>query len=370
MDDNSQSVDSESAVKGGEDDTRCSRKRALSSSDTTATPFRDVSQLYVHPSTLACAQSSGCLVCAYKIACFDVALDKEFTKVWPNQRPETCPRLKQQQQQQQQQRQPEAHRDKEQNHCLDMSRIVDWSCLQPNSRVLTVGDGDFSYSVALARHLGPRGARGLAATSYESRSTLERVYRKESINEYWDTLKAAGAHVYFDVDATCLPPKLQDTLWDLVVWNFPCTAVSSGQDGQNDAMEENKELVRRFCRRVEAHEIHLTHKTKPPYDQWGLVELVTSVQSQHQQHGAWKYMGRIVLDRALWCPYVPRKALDQRSFPCHDACTYVFQRGTANTWLDKALIPVTVERLQKLRDHWLKREKSNKKAKQKKNHRR
>ena len=35
-------------------------------------------------------------------------------------------------------------------------------------------------------------------------------------------------------------------------------------------------------------------------------------------------MGRLVLDRCLLPPYVPRKALDRKSFPVHDACTYVF----------------------------------------------
>lgn len=37
-----------------------------------------------------------------------------------------------------------------------------------------------------------------------------------------------------------------------------------------------------------------------------------------------KYGGRIVLDRSLFPPYSPRKALDKKSFPIHDACTYVF----------------------------------------------
>ena len=37
-----------------------------------------------------------------------------------------------------------------------------------------------------------------------------------------------------------------------------------------------------------------------------------------------KYWGRVVWDRALFSPYVPRKALHAKSFPCHDACTYIF----------------------------------------------
>lgn len=37
-----------------------------------------------------------------------------------------------------------------------------------------------------------------------------------------------------------------------------------------------------------------------------------------------KYLGRVVLDRYLLPPYTPRKALCRKSFPMHDACTYVF----------------------------------------------
>jgi hypothetical protein len=32
----------------------------------------------------------------------------------------------------------------------------------------------------------------------------------------------------------------------------------------------------------------------------------------------------LVFDKCNLHPYVPRKALDKKSFPCHDACVYVF----------------------------------------------
>merc|ERR1712176_441559 len=34
--------------------------------------------------------------------------------------------------------------------------------------------------------------------------------------------------------------------------------------------------------------------------------------------------GRVVFDKCLLPPYTPRKALDKKSFPCHDACLYLF----------------------------------------------
>ena len=37
-----------------------------------------------------------------------------------------------------------------------------------------------------------------------------------------------------------------------------------------------------------------------------------------------EYKGRMVFDKCVFCPYTPRKALDRKSFPCHDACVYIF----------------------------------------------
>lgn len=361
---------------------RSSRKRPLSESSsaeptkedsvTTTTdtfPRRNISQLYVHPLTLSCAET-GCLPCSYKICCFDVALDKEFTALWPNQRPETCPRL----------RTPPLSSSSLLVDSSSSASIV-WPCWSSGTRFLTVGDGDFSFSTALARQLkklnsnnqkkGLQAAQ-LTATSYESKETLEKVYRPQHLQLHWKELQQAGAQIHFQVDATALPDHLQDIVWDVVIWNFPCTAVDAGQDGQNEAMEQNKALVRQFCTRIQAHEIHITHKTKPPYDQWGLVDVVTkSTTAADKQHddggvvagGAWTYVGRIVLDRALWQPYVPRKALDQKSFSCHDACTYIFRRPSVavvakpstSSWLDQSLIAVTTHRLQQIRGYWLSR---------------
>ena len=71
-------------------------------------------------------------------------------------------------------------------------------------------------------------------------------------------------------------------------------------------------------------EIHITHKTKPPYNQW-------NIQSLHKDNGIddgnknqIEFKGRIVFDKTCFMPYTPRKALDKKSFTCHDACVYVF----------------------------------------------
>jgi 25S rRNA (uracil2634-N3)-methyltransferase len=196
-------------------------------------------------------------------------------------------------------------------------------------RVLTCGDGDFTFSLALARMLlgneGTSAASKLTATSYETSETLEKVYPNfvDTLTE----LKQLGCLLQFGFDATRLKESLGitngDVKFDRIVWNFPCLAVAKGQDGQNGEMDENKALVSKFIvpardLLTDGGEIHICHKTKPPFNQWRLEEVVTGTCDDVH------FQGKVVFDRATTPPYTPRKALDRKSFPCHDACTFIF----------------------------------------------
>ena len=297
------------------------KKRTLDDSTTAAKsdfPRRDIDRLYCDKATSACAVNKMCTPCAYKIGNFDIAFDKEFTSKAPNQRPEGCPRI------------------------LEPPEVLPVGTMGycPGMNVLLCGDGDFSFSLAIARLLSSTNANlaessqsNLVATSYESNETLAEVYPNfvETLQELTDR----GAQVHYNVDATQLMEALQvnlrDVKFDRIVWNFPCTAVARGQDGQNEAMEENKDLVRRFVGSArhylaEGGEIHICHKTKPPFNQWKLEDVVTMACDDP----GYNYLGRVVLDRAILPPYVPRKALDKKSFPCHDACIYIFALGASS----------------------------------------
>lgn len=272
-------------------------------------PIREIDQLYASHATVHCALHRLCVPCAYKVCCFDVARDSEFSV--PNQRPENCPRL---------QVKPES----------SSKEILGYS---NKMSVLTVGDGDFSFSLAVAHLLSSSNKKGkanrLVVTSYEKEETLRRVYPE--FDKTLSELKSLGAIVCFEVDATRLKETLPPSAlggFHRIIWNFPCTAIDKGQDGQNDAMEDNKELVRNFVSNsreflYKGGEIHMCHKTKPPFNQWKLQELVIAACRDGKGPQA-RYEGRIVLDRALLPPYAPRKALNRKSFPCHDACHYIF----------------------------------------------
>mmetsp|Transcript_22782 Transcript_22782/g.56286 ORF Transcript_22782/g.56286 Transcript_22782/m.56286 type:complete len:261 (+) Transcript_22782:401-1183(+) len=211
--------------------------------------------------------------------------------------------------------------------------------------VLTIGDGDFSYSLGLARILKPQQSKStVIATSYESRETLQETYPR--FEDYSTELANLGAELYFNVDATRLAktlPMLRDSpcRFDRICWNFPCTAIANGQDGQNDAMEKNKDLVRQFVKDAkellsECGEIHICHKSKPPYNQWGL----ESVALEWLPSNSIIFAGKVILDRFLFPPYRPLKALDRKSFPCHDACFYIFRSAKRS---DAEAFPPTID---------------------------
>jgi len=306
-------------------------------------PVRDCHKLFAVTTTLDCAWTSGCVPCAYKIATFDVALDFSFCKRIPNQRPELCPRCC---------RPSTAATITTNNYTAGADVTARTGAgvpprttapppvsipglYRPTMRVLTVGDGDFSFSLALARF-----GCHVTATSYETKETVVRVYESIGVEATLSELeKGAGCSIAFSVDATNLRETLpvldgdDQQQFDRIVWNFPCSAVTKGQDGQNQEMEHNKELVRRFVDNASnflssnGHgQIHINHKTKPPFNQWKLEEVAMSAAPNNV-----RYLGRVVLDRCLFPPYVPRKALDRKSFPCHDACTYIFDVVQDNT---------------------------------------
>ena len=124
-------------------------------------PVRNSTDLFAVAETVRCAQQHGCIPCAYKIATFDVALDNEICQKIPNQRPELCPRS-----------QLKTLASKKSDGELPLG-------YKHGMSILTVGDGDFSFSVALARF-----GCTVVATSYESEETVRAVYQSVGVSEH------------------------------------------------------------------------------------------------------------------------------------------------------------------------------------------
>lgn len=107
-----------------------------------------------------------------------------------------------------------------------------------NERVLLVGEGDFSFAVALARCITATGARVLA-TSLESEDVIAQSWRGADNVAALATTPGAGAR--HGVDATALTNYFEPGSFDRVVFNFPHIAGKA-------RMDQNRALLGAFLR--------------------------------------------------------------------------------------------------------------------------
>lgn len=94
-----------------------------------------------------------------------------------------------------------------------------------SDKILLIGEGNFSFSVALLQHPPPPLERltpaNITATTYD---TEDECYIKYSeAQQHVRVLRENGAHVLFGVDATKLEKTsvLKGRKFDRIVWNFP-----------------------------------------------------------------------------------------------------------------------------------------------------
>ncbi|CAM0951892.1 unnamed protein product [Alopecurus aequalis] len=138
--------------------------------------------------------------------------------------------------------------------------------------ILLVGEGDFSFSLALATGFGSGG--NLVATSLDSYDTLKKRYKQAESN--LAQLKKMGAVILHGVDAKTmrLHTDLRMRRFDRVVFNFP-HAGFSGKEDDRRVIWAHQELMTAFFRSASLllrpyGEVHVSHKTKYPYNMWDL----------------------------------------------------------------------------------------------------
>jgi hypothetical protein len=315
--------------------------------------------LYVHHATLHCASKTLCIPCLYKLS-----PTGQFGKIKcaPNQRPEACPRSFGPT------GSPGTGAAYQGLYHLDMQQSV-----------LTVGDGDLSFSLSIARGVaaacalsGPSSSKKhatgvagsvfqLTATTHESLQSLLATYTDAADNIA--ALIALGVTVLHDIDATHLAASsLAKHRFDVIVWNFPCvgippvmrpakvatgsdtsaitgdrdesvTVLETGKDGQVEELEQNVQLLKKFFENAPLHltqtgksgEVHVTHKTIEPFNWWNIPAINANSTS------GLVVTGSVVFDRCLYPGYINRKVLHRKSFPSHDAHTYIFKLPNAST---------------------------------------
>jgi 25S rRNA (uracil2634-N3)-methyltransferase len=152
-------------------------------------------------------------------------------------------------------------------------------------RILVVGDGDLSWSRAVAEL---RGGAGLAATVYDARADVERKYGEVGISNI-DALGRAGAAVLFGVDATAVGECEQLSEWRgacaFVVFNFPHAAAGIKDEAENARL--HRTLIRDTLRAAApmldplspsgAGEVHITLRRGRPYAGWAVHALADGI---------------------------------------------------------------------------------------------
>lgn len=149
------------------------------------------------------------------------------------------------------------------------------------ARVLVLGDGDFSWSRALA---GIRGGEGIVATVFDSEEDACRKYG-ELFKTNAQQLALAGATVLCSIDATSVDSCERLTEWresfDNVVFNFPHAAAGLKDEAENTRL--HRALIRSTLRAstamLSSHgvagpgQVHVTLRRGRPYCEWAVPSL-------------------------------------------------------------------------------------------------
>lgn len=192
---------------------------------------------FVHSSTRLCATKFFCIPCHYKA--FPSGTFKQLL-LPPNQRPEQCRR----------------------------SKTFQYGGLyRPHHRLLTLGDGDFSFSLSIAKKV--KFTSGcLVATSHESAQQLLTTYNSVGIKDILKELKERSITTLHGIDATNIAAtgSIEKDYYDAIIWNFPCVRAENGADGQQSEIDVNRQLLHDFFSNVHLHlkpltgQLHITHK--------------------------------------------------------------------------------------------------------------
>eukprot|EP00249_Psilotum_nudum_P028934 c38962_g1_i1 orf=434-1408(-) len=148
-----------------------------------------------------------------------------------------------------------------------------------SQQILLVGEGDFSFSNALANAFGS--ASNLVATSLDSYDETTKKFT--SVHVTLGNLLKLGAVVLHGIDATTMATHrlLGQLSFDRIVFNFPHSGVSGNesfspkQEQQKHVIREHKELVLLFfqnaAKLLRANgEVHVSHMVNHPYCEWKL----------------------------------------------------------------------------------------------------
>ncbi|XP_054797490.1 heavy metal-associated isoprenylated plant protein 41-like [Prosopis cineraria] len=156
-------------------------------------------------------------------------------------------------------------------HAIARAQMVGWSVGEDESE-----EKWMTFSLCLAQSFGS--ALNIVASSLDTYDQLKK-YKRAMSNAI--ALTKLGATVLHGVDATQM--KSHDDLktreFDRIIFNFP-HAGFHGKEDSFSLIQKHKNLVLGFFRNARSMlksdgEIHVNHKTTPPFNDWCINELGT-----------------------------------------------------------------------------------------------
>ncbi|KAG2384159.1 uncharacterized protein At4g26485-like [Vigna umbellata] len=139
-------------------------------------------------------------------------------------------------------------------------------------KILLVGEGDFSFSLCLAKAFGT--AINMVATSLDSRASLRKKYGNALRN--LRELKGLGCTIVHGVDVHTMleHPLLENRYFDRIIYNFPHAGFAY-RESDDYQIKLHRSLVSGFFYNAKfmlnkGAEIHITHKTAHPFSKWNI----------------------------------------------------------------------------------------------------
>jgi 25S rRNA (uracil2634-N3)-methyltransferase len=198
--------------------------------------------------------------------------------------------------------------------------------IDPKWRVLTVGDGDLSFSASLLKNHQPQ---QLTATIYDSMACLQEKYG----DDYYQQLQQDNCQVITDFDVTDKKTwgKLVKKSFDLVIFQFPLLPAFSSEKAFKTYCETysvntlNRALLRKYLLNCFQYFLDdngvklafITSKNVKPYLQWNIEKsLIRSTDIN--------YIGRFYFDISKFPDYKVRNVNRDKHVKSTQGTTYIY----------------------------------------------
>ena len=200
--------------------------------------------------------------------------------------------------------------------------------LNPNWRILTVGDGDLSFSHAIFEHVKPN---KLVASTYDSAQTIEQKYPDNALKK----LRECSVDVLNNFDVTskaCWQTlKSNNQYFDVVIFQFPLIPAFVGKEAfeastrQSSMNVLNRALLHQFIKYATEFALNpngpmlcfITSKDVKPYREW-------NIEGSLNERLSSKYCGQMPFDITRFSGYKIRNVDRDKHVKDTSGITYVF----------------------------------------------